>query len=147
LFHGKVCKKRSQIIIIFTRATLIIGSSVFGGISRMYLLLFAILGSDTQFSEKKLNFFFSFFVLCVIEVWSFRRHLPQRNSRFFWHYFARAGSSIERVSFGSLIRIRWTGGLLSSLTLAPLTLPTPLQSPLPLFLASPLLHPPYHTKL
>jgi hypothetical protein len=47
LFYGKVCKKRGQIIIIFTRATLIIGSSIFRGISRMYLLLFAILGHET----------------------------------------------------------------------------------------------------
>jgi hypothetical protein len=46
LFHGKVCKKR-QINILFTRATLIIGSSIFGGISRMHLLLFAILGHET----------------------------------------------------------------------------------------------------
>jgi hypothetical protein len=41
-----VCKKRSQIIIIITRATLIIGSSVFGVISRMYILLFAILSHE-----------------------------------------------------------------------------------------------------
>jgi hypothetical protein len=46
LFHGKVCKKRRQIIIIFTRATLIIKSSIFGGVSRVYLL-FALLGYDT----------------------------------------------------------------------------------------------------
>jgi hypothetical protein len=42
---GKVCKNRSQIITIITRATLIIRSSVFGGISRMYLL-FAILSHE-----------------------------------------------------------------------------------------------------
>jgi hypothetical protein len=46
LFHGEICKKRSQIIILFTRATLIIESTIFGGISRV-LLLFAILGHET----------------------------------------------------------------------------------------------------
>jgi hypothetical protein len=46
LFYGKVCKKRRQIIILFTRATLIIGSNVFGGVSRVYLL-FVILGHET----------------------------------------------------------------------------------------------------
>jgi hypothetical protein len=45
--YGKVCKKRGQIIIFFTRATLIIGSSIFGCISKMYLLVFAILGHET----------------------------------------------------------------------------------------------------
>jgi hypothetical protein len=45
LFFGKVCKKRRQIIILFTRATLIIESSIFGGVSRVYLL-FALLGHE-----------------------------------------------------------------------------------------------------
>jgi hypothetical protein len=47
LIHGEVCKKGSQIIIIFTRATIIVKSSVFWSISRMYLLLFAILSHET----------------------------------------------------------------------------------------------------
>jgi hypothetical protein len=45
--YGKVCKKRRQIIILFTRATLIIESSIFGGVSRVYLLLFALFGHET----------------------------------------------------------------------------------------------------
>jgi hypothetical protein len=51
LFYGKVCKKRRQIIILFTRATIIIGSSIFGGDSRVYLILFALLGHKTLVSD------------------------------------------------------------------------------------------------
>jgi hypothetical protein len=47
----RFAKRERQIIIIFTRATLIIGSGVFGGISRMYLLIFAILGHETLMAD------------------------------------------------------------------------------------------------
>jgi hypothetical protein len=50
----------------------------------------------------------------------------------FWHSFAGAGSSVKRVSFGLLIRIRWTEGSLSSLTLA-----APSHPPHPLAAAAP----------
>jgi hypothetical protein len=50
LFYGKVCKKRRQIIILFTRATLIIESSIFGGVSRVYLL-FALLVHETLVAD------------------------------------------------------------------------------------------------
>jgi hypothetical protein len=44
-------QKRRHIIILFTRATLIIGSSIFGGVSRVYLLLFALLGHETLVAD------------------------------------------------------------------------------------------------
>jgi hypothetical protein len=54
-------------------------------------------------------------------------YLRETLDLFFWHSFAGAGSSVERVSFGPLIRIRWTGGPLSSRTLvAPSHPPHPL---------------------
>jgi hypothetical protein len=43
LLHVKVGKKGKQIILIFTRATLITRCCIFGGGSRFYLLPFAIL--------------------------------------------------------------------------------------------------------
>jgi hypothetical protein len=43
LLHVKVGKKGKQIILIFTRATLITRCSIFGRGSRFYLLLFAVL--------------------------------------------------------------------------------------------------------
>jgi hypothetical protein len=51
LFYGKGCKKRRQIIILFTRATLIIGSSIFGGVSRVYLLHFSLLGHEALVAD------------------------------------------------------------------------------------------------
>jgi hypothetical protein len=51
LFYGKVCKKKRQIIILFTRATLIIGSSIFQGVSRIYLLLFSLLSHETLVAD------------------------------------------------------------------------------------------------
>jgi hypothetical protein len=44
-------QKEKTIIILFTRATLIIESSVFGGVSRVYLLLFALLGHETLVAD------------------------------------------------------------------------------------------------
>jgi hypothetical protein len=41
--HVKVGKKTKQIILIFTRATLITRCCIFSGGSRFYLLLFAVL--------------------------------------------------------------------------------------------------------
>jgi hypothetical protein len=39
--------KEKKIIILFTRAILIVGSNICGSVSRVYLLLFTLLGHDT----------------------------------------------------------------------------------------------------
>jgi hypothetical protein len=69
-------------------------------------------------------------VFCAIGVWSLRGTYLRETVDLFWHSFAGVGSLVERVSFGPLIRIRWTGGSLLSnpsrpLFLPPPTLPTP----------------------
>jgi hypothetical protein len=110
---------------------------------------------DTQFSGKKLNFFFSFSCSVQVGFGVLGGTYLKETVDIFWHSFAGAGSFVERVSFGPLILIRWTGGPLSSLTLAaPLSLSPPpcgrpppslplfpihAAYPLPLFLPSPLL--------
>jgi hypothetical protein len=51
LFYGEVCKKRRQVIILFTRATLITESSIFDGVSSVYLFLLALLGHETLMAD------------------------------------------------------------------------------------------------
>jgi hypothetical protein len=49
--HVKVGKERNLIIFIITKATLIIGCSIFEGISSMYLLLLAVPSHETLVAD------------------------------------------------------------------------------------------------
>jgi hypothetical protein len=51
LFYGEVCKKRRRVIILFTRTTLITESSIFDGVSSVYLFLLALLGHETLVAD------------------------------------------------------------------------------------------------
>jgi hypothetical protein len=77
-----------------------------------------------QFSEKKLNFFFSFLSCSVALGFGVSGGFPQGNSRAFG-IFIRWGRELRWESeFGSLISIRWMG--------APPLFPNPSRPPLPL---------------
>jgi hypothetical protein len=98
----------------------------------------------SQFSKKKLNFFFSFLSCSVALGFGVSGGIPQGNSRSFGIFFCWGRELRWESVFGPLISIRWMGAplpnpsrpsLLLIVAAAP-TFSTPLATP-SLFLSSP----------